>query len=340
METVLAQDSDTLEVEVTRGSAVESRHRVAVALVDVAGRAQLRHGAIDQPVYARSALKPIQALALVETGAAAAFAVTPRELALACASHNGEPMHVDAVRAWLARLDLDERALECGAHLPNHPPSAAALLRGGDAPSAAHNNCSGKHAGFLTVARHLGHPTAGYIRPEHPVQQHVLGAIEQMVGLDLGRAPRGTDGCGIPVIGVPLENLAYAMARFGAPDNLPDARATAARRLYAAMAATPEMVAGSGRFCTIALQALGGRGIVKTGAEGVFMAAFPEFGLGAALKVIDGARRAAEVAMATLIFDLGLVDAEKQPTLRRYLHEPLHNHAGTAVGEVRMAGRP
>jgi L-asparaginase II len=324
-------------VEVTRGDMVESRHRAAYAVCDGEGRVILSGGDTQCPVYARSALKPVQAIALVETGAAEAFALGDGEIALACASHAGEPRHVETVAAWLTRLGLSESDLECGPQLPTHEASAEHLLRAGDKPNQLHNNCSGKHAGFLTVARHLGWEPKDYIRLEHPVQQRLLGILESMTGLDLSDAAKGIDGCGIPVIGVPLGNLALAMARFADPYDQPEGRQTAVRRIAQAMAAEPFMVAGSGRFCTEVMQATAGRALVKTGAEGVYCGALPAEGLGIALKVDDGATRAAENLMARLLSRLGVLDEATLARLSARLERPLFNRAGRKVGVVRRA---
>ncbi len=330
-------EANPVLVEAKRGDMVESRHRAAVAVVDIEGRVVLRAGEIEALVYPRSAIKPLQALALVESGAAEAFGLGAAELALACASHNGEPRHAETVGAWLARIGCSAEDLECGAHLPYHQESLEALLRGGAAPSALHNNCSGKHAGFLSVARHLGHPTAGYIRYDHPVQQQVLGILETLTGLDLSAAPRGIDGCGIPVLGIPLGNLALAMARFAQPDDQPEARRAACLRLRQALAAEPFMIAGSGRFCTRVIEATKGRALVKTGAEGVFCGALPELGLGFALKVDDGAGRAAEVACGRVLRRLGVIGETETAALAAVFQPTLFNRAGRAVGELRTA---
>jgi len=324
-------------VEVTRSGMVESRHYGMAAVAAADGRLVAAWGDVELPVYARSALKPIQALALVESGAADGLEVSPAELALACGSHGGEPEHVAAVTAWLARIGCAEDDLVCGGHLPGHAPSAAALLRAGGSVRPVHDNCSGKHAGFLTVARHLGHPTQGYARPEHPVQQRVLGIVEQITGLDLAHTALGIDGCGVPAPALPLGNLAYAMARFGRPDALPEGRAAAAVRLRQAMAAHPFMVAGSGRFVTEALRVLGPSVCLKSGAEGVFVGALAEPGLGFALKIVDGAGRAAEVATLRLLDRLGAVDAAQRRALARFAAPPVKTRAGRTVGEIRVA---
>ncbi len=324
-------------VEVTRGDLVESRHRGAYAVCDTSGRVLLSAGDVERTIYPRSAIKPLQALALVETGAAEAHAVSDAELALACASHDGEPLHVEAALHWLQRLGLSAEDLECGAHWPYHEPSLRALAAHGGTPTAAHNNCSGKHAGFLTVARQLDAPTAGYIRFEHPVQQRVLGILEMLTGLDLRDAPRGIDGCGIPQYGAPLGNLALAFARFADPADQPERRQAACARVRRAMAEHPVMVAGHARFCTKVMAATQGRALVKTGAEGVFCAAAPELGLGVAVKIDDGATRASQVVMAGLLDRLGLLDAGARRALAPLLAPPLVNRRGETVGAVRLA---
>jgi len=331
--------TNPLLVEVTRGSQVESRHRAAVAVVDTAGKVVLSAGDIDVPVYGRSAIKSLQAIALVESGAADAFDVSEPELALACASHSGEPRHVEAVTAWLARIGLSPADLECGPQLPGYEPALIALLASGAEATAAHNNCSGKHSGFLTLARHLGVPTKGYINYEHPVQQRILGVLESMTGLDLGGAPRGIDGCGIPVIGVPLGNMALAMARLGASDDQPEARQDACRRLRRAVAAHPFMVAGSGRFDTRVMALTGEKAFIKTGAEGVYCAALPDLGLGVAVKVDDGAGRAAEIIMARLLAHFGILGAAETEKLGGLFTVPVTNRAGRPVGEIRPAAQ-
>jgi L-asparaginase II len=231
--------SNPVLVEIWRGDLVESRHHGAAAIVDGEGRVVEAWGAIDRPVFARSAIKPLQALPLVETGAAERFGLGDQEVALACASHRGEPQHTERVAHWLARVGLGAGDLECGSHLPYHEPTAQALIRAGEAPSALHSNCSGKHSGFLTTAQHRGEPTAGYVAPDHPVQRRVTQVLQEMSGLDLARAPRGTDGCGIPVIGMSLHGMARAMARLADTKGLGIERAHAAKRILDAMRNAP-----------------------------------------------------------------------------------------------------
>jgi len=330
-------DADPATIEVWRGAMVESRHRVAFAVIDAGGDLVAARGDIERPVYARSAIKPLQALPLVESGAADAFSVSPEELAIACASHGGEPRHIAVVATWLQRLGLTERDLECGGHAPSHAPSARALYAAGQEPTAVHNNCSGKHTGMLATCRRLGEPTRGYIAFEHPQQQRVLAVLSDMCGVDLRHAPRGIDGCGLPQLGISLRALARAFARFAAPDSLAPARQASCRRIAAAMAAHPFLLAGSGRFCTRAIEAVHAKALVKTGAEGVYIAAIPVRGLGIALKIEDGAARAAEVAMASLLLrHAGLDDAERA-AVQALSRPPISNVAGMTVGEIAAA---
>lgn len=321
-------------VELWRGDMVECRHRGSVAVVDARGQILETHGEVDRPVYPRSAMKPLQALPLIECGAADALAVSDAELALACASHGGEPRHVDSVLSWLRRLDLAVDDLECGAHWPSHVDSQHALIRAGLVPTAAHNNCSGKHAGMLATCRHLGEPTRGYSSPEHPAQRRVVAVLEAMCGADFRQAPRGIDGCGLPQIGIPLLALARAMARLGAPDALSPPRAAACRRIARAMTAHPFMVAGSDRFCTRLMELGRGEVVAKTGAEGVYVAAIPKRGIGIALKIEDGATRAAEVALCHLVGRLAALDDAQLAALETLRSPPVVNAAGRVVGKI------
>ncbi len=318
--------SGPLLVEVTRGGRVESLHEVDAALVDTSGRILEEWGDAARPVMPRSAIKPIQALPLVSTGAAGAFGLSDVELALACASHGGEPAHVDAITGWLARLDLDFSALACGVQVPSSAPAAAGLAAVGGEATAVHNNCSGKHTGFLTVMRHLGLELDGYLDPGHRLQaDHVTPSIERTCGVDLEAAHPGVDGCGIPVWSMPLDRLASGWATLGAePDGSP------AHRLLSAMRSEPFLVAGSGRACTRLIGAATGGTVVKTGAEGVFCAVVPAAGLGVALKVRDGAGRAAEVAVEWILARCGHLP-DTTPS-------QLVNHSGVCVGEVWVVG--
>lgn len=327
--------SNPVLVEVLRGPMVESRHRGAVAVVDADGATVLTLGDVARPVYPRSAVKPIQALPLVESSAADRYGFGDEELALACASHGGEPAHVEVAQRMLARAGLDVSALECGTHWPSHQPSSQALARSGGAPSALHNNCSGKHSGFLCVACAAGVDHRGYVAPGHMVQREVRAAIEGLTGVGLSEDQCGIDGCSIPTWAMPLSALALAFARFGSGRGLGQIRAKSAARLRAACAAKPYYVAGTGRFCTEIMQRFGARVLVKTGAEGVFCGALPEQGLGIAIKCDDGGTRAAEVTMAAMIARFVPCADGERVALDRFVHPVLRNWNGTEVGALR-----
>ena len=324
-------------VEVTRGEMVESRHRGAVAVMDADGQTVAGIGDTTRLIYPRSALKPLQALHLIESGAAAAYQLGAREIALACASHNGEAPHVRVVVDWLKRLGLDESMLECGAHSPRPSFDREALLSQGKKPGPAHNNCSGKHCGFLTAALHEGHPPQAYIARKHPVQQAVMVLIGELAGISLQEAPHGIDGCGIPVAGMALEDLAVAFARFATGGGLTPSRATAAREVYDSMIKEPFMVAGTDRWCTNAIQAGRGAFIVKTGAEGVYCGAVPEAGIGVALKIDDGAHRASECAMGSVLSRIPCLKALFTESPTELIRTSVKNVVGSTVGEIRPA---
>ena len=329
-------------VQAWRGDAVESMHCGAIAVVDADGALLAALGDIERPVFPRSAIKVLQALPLVESGAADRARFSDEELALACASHNGEPEHARTAAAMLAKLGLDHSVLECGSHWPYAESVARALAASGAVPGTLHNNCSGKHAGLVCLGCLLADGNdrraflAGYVEPEHPVMREVSAAIEAATGCDLAHAPRGIDGCSIPTYAVPLRNLALAFARVATGTGLRAGHARAAARLRAAVAAAPFMVAGTGRFDTRVMQRLGARVFCKVGAEGVYCAALPEPGLGLAIKVDDGNNaRACEVVMAAAIEALVRLDDGEQAFMRSLSDTRLRNWRGTEVGALR-----
>jgi L-asparaginase II len=327
--------SDPVLVEVLRGALVESRHAGAFAVLDADGGLVLSAGDIDRPIFPRSAIKVIQALPLVESGAADRFGLEPEELALACASHSGEAPHAAVAARILAKAGRGVADLECGTHWPSGAEAMRALATAGQSPSALHNNCSGKHAGFVCLACGLDEAPQGYIHPEHAVQREVAAALEGVTGARLDIANRATDGCSIPTYALPLRALALGFARIGTGTGLPPVRAAAARRLRQAVAAHPFMVAGTGRFDTVLMQALGERAFVKIGAEGVYCAALPELGLGVALKCDDGGGRAAEVAMAALLLRLLPLEGEQRQVVAALAAPVLNNWNGIEVGGLR-----
>lgn len=307
---------------------MESSHAVDAAVVTVddssaAADTVLVSGDGDRLVMPRSAIKPIQAVPLVTSGAADAFNVSQAELALACASHNAEPAHVERVLAWLERIGFSPDTLECGPQRPVFEPAADQMVLDGEDPGRQHNNCSGKHTGFLAVCAHLDIDPAGYLNADHPLQRDwVTPAIEEFCQTSVQGQQPGVDGCGIPVWSVPLRSLAAGWARLAHTDQ--------GRRIFAAMMAEPFFVAGTGRSCTDFMTRATRPVAAKVGAEGVYCAVIPSgpgdgSALGVAVKASDGARRAAEVAMAALLERFGVLE----PT-----QWPLENLAGVQVGQM------
>lgn len=329
--------SDPVLVEVFRGNTVESLHRGAIVVVDGDGRTVVAIGDVDRPVFPRSAVKAIQALPFVESGAADSYGFGDRELALACASHAGELAHVELARAMLDKAGLNGTALECGAHWPSSQDAMVGLARSGKTPSALHNNCSGKHSAFLCTCRHCGFGHNGYVGAGHPFQELVRQTMQEVTGAAHGADNRGTDGCSIPTYAVPLTSLALGFARMTTGKGLGKGRAAAAKRLMSACMAEPFYVAGTGRACTRLMEAAPGRVFVKTGAEGVFCAAVEELGLGIAIKCDDGAGRAAEVVVSEILALLLRTDEELSAKLSGLARPQLQNWRGTVVGRLQPA---
>jgi L-asparaginase II len=319
-------------VEVWRGEQVESRHHVSIAVVDGAGRLRARGGDPSLVVFARSAIKPIQALPLVDDEIVERFGFSDAELALTCASHSGEPRHIELVQSMLEKIGLTSEALACGPHAPFHEASAASMRRRGIEPGRVHNNCSGKHAGMLALARGNRWPVSGYHEHDHPVQQRMLAELATWSGVPADDIATGVDGCGVVTFALPLERLATAFARFAAAARRGD---TAPARVSNAMARHPEMVGGTDRLCTQLIRVTGGRILVKVGAEGVYCAAVPGAELGLALKVEDGATRAAEPALLAVLQRLGLLTDEDLAQLESYARPLVRNTRGEPVGVVR-----
>lgn len=316
-----------------RGGWIESVHRGAFAVADASGRVVASLGDIGRKVFPRSAIKLIQALPLVESGAAAAAGLGDIELALACASHGGEPAHVAAVEAWLKRISCSEADLDCGPHPPSYARAAEELVRAGQAPRRIHNNCSGKHTGFLTLAKHLGAPISGYDEVAHPVQQRVIAALCELSGATPSEFEVGIDGCGAPNFALPLSSLATAFARVADPSALTSQRREAIVRLRSAVKAQPFYIAGTGRLCTRIIES-GAEVIPKTGAEGVYVAALPSLRLGLALKIDDGAGPAAQCLVIALLVSLRAI-APDAPLARAFLDQPITNTQGKTVGARR-----
>jgi L-asparaginase II len=322
-------------VEVSRGHLVESRHRGAICVIDGDGHSVINIGDTTLPVFPRSAIKAVQALPLVESGAADAYGFGDAELSLACASHSGEPEHIALARNMLEKAGLDETCLECGGHWS----SQAWVMRDqtklySETPPAICNNCSGKHTGFVCTAAHLGIDTKGYIKPDHQIMENVCDALQSVTGEVHESDLCGTDGCSIPTYAISLKSMAHGFARMATGVHLQPERAKAGKRLLQACMAEPFYMAGTNRFCTKVMELGGGRLFAKTGAEGVFCAAIPELGLGIALKCDDGASRASEAMMAATFAHLLPKDDDLQAGLLALANIKLTNWNGMHVGDV------
>ncbi|MCI2399865.1 asparaginase [Aliiroseovarius subalbicans] len=319
--------------EIWRGDFLESQHMGHAVVCDSAGEIVESWGDPEKVVLPRSSSKMIQALPLIESGAADAAGLSTEQLALACASHNGAHIHTDRVARWLADLGLADDDLRCGPEMPSDPPTMKELLCSDSQPCQCHNNCSGKHTGFLTLTRHLG-AGAEYIDPTHPVQQAVREAFEEVTGQD---SPGfAIDGCSAPNFATTMHGMARAMGAFAGARAGQGRRADAAVRLREAMALHPELVAGEGRACTELMRAMGGAASIKTGAEAFFVAMLPEQKLGMAVKIEDGGTRAAECTIAALLVRFGVLKADHPATAKR-MNAAVKNWRDVVTGSIRPA---
>ena len=329
----ITQDPARL-VEIWRGPFMESQHLGHAVICNTAGEVVESWGNADEVILPRSSAKMLQALPLVESGAADAAGLNPSHLALACASHEGAAIHTDPVAKWLAEMGLGAGDLCCGPQFPRDKAAKKDLICSGDAACKIHNNCSGKHAGFLTLARHMGADLKDYVAHDHPVQQAAKLAFEEVTGMD---SPGfGIDGCSAPNHATTLTGMARAMAAFAGAVEGRSVRDTAMVRLREAMMAHPDLVAGEGRACTELMRAMPGQVAVKTGAEAFFIAILPGQGLGVALKINDGATRASECAIAAILARLGVADPA-DPLVKKRLNPRVLNFAGQDTGEIRPA---
>ena len=333
-----------LLVEVWRGPIVESRHHGHLIAVDGTGRIVASLGAPETVTFIRSSGKPFQAIPLITSGAADHFRFGEREIAIACGSHSGEPQHVETVRAMLQAIGLDETALKCGTHEPFSADAARELARKQEPPGVLQNNCSGKHAGMLAVAKRLGAPTETYFESTNPVQTAITEVVSQFADLPQDSIAIGIDGCAVPVFGLPVRSMALMYARLVLPpENLAPALRGACRRIVQAMIDFPEMVGGSkDRLDTELIRAGNGRLISKIGAEGVYtVGVLPcdrwPGGLGVALKVEDGDdRRARPPAVLEALRQLDVLPHDV-PALSQYSPIPITNRRDARVGEARAA---
>ena len=312
---------------------MEARHTVHVAVADAHGRVVARAGNGNGLTYYRSAAKPFQALPLVEEGIVRRFGISLPELALCCASHEGEPEHVATARSILSKIGVDEALIRCGSQLPFGADASQELLMLGGQAMPIHNNCSGKHAGMLALAVGMGWNPVDYHLPGHPVQDRMLREILRWTGLGETEVATGVDGCGVVCFAVPLFQIARSFARFSvaAADNEGPAE------IVRAMTTHPFMVGGTGRACTQVMEAAAGKAFVKLGAEGTYIGGIPASGLGFAIKVEDGGRRAVEVALVKVLEELGVLTEAAVTAISHHGNPIVYNTRGEAVGEIRPA---
>lgn len=320
--------------QVWRGPAVESWHRGAVAVTNYEGKLVGAWGDAGLLTYPRSALKPFQAMALVESGAADAFSLTEAHIALACASHHAEPFQVAMVEDWLTRLGMMEGALICGPALPHRTQDQAAAFAQAGARRVFHN-CSGKHCGFLAATRHMG-ADIDYANTAHPAQRLYMDAFSEYLGFDAASLPIGADGCGLPSVAVPLRSMATAMAHFGLGWSRSDTRRAAALRIGRAMVAHPDHLSGTDSPTARLIRGTGGKVIVKGGAEGYLIAAAPERGLGFAIKMADGASRGKFGVLARMLGHYGVIRRAEAEALISAVEPPLTNSTGAEIGRVEI----
>ncbi|MEW6723848.1 MAG: asparaginase [Bacillota bacterium] len=328
--------SDKL-VNVIRGNIVESLHTGDLAVVDHTGRLLYSIGDPYRVTYLRSAAKPVQTLPMVESGAPERFGLTDREIAVTCASHSAEEMHVEAVTSILRKAGLTTEALQCGWHPPIHRPSADRLVELGQKPGCIHSNCSGKHSGMLALAVQMGWSLHDYYRLEHPVQQAAFRAVAEMSQYPAEKIEIGIDGCGVPVHGMPVYNMALMFARFTKPELFASERRAALERVSRAMTSHPELVAGTGAYNSELMRIARGDVVAKTGAEGVFCCALVGQGIGIAVKVDDGNRRGYEPVITRVLHQLGGLSEEQLVELEKFHNPVVKNFKGEICGRVEPA---
>lgn len=336
--------------EQTRGPIAENLYHGDAAVVDATGRLLFRVGDAQKVTYWRSSAKPIQAMPVVLSGAYQAYGFGLNHLAMFSASHNGEPVHTETVLDAMQKAGLTPDLLQCGPHAPYDQETADAMAAAGQAFGRIHNNCSGKHTGMLALAKHLGLPLENYLEPDSDLQQLILENVADVVGLAREQISIGVDGCGVPVFGLPLHNMAYSFARLSAPEFMPAGKSEAGRLFRDAMLAFPHNVAGRGRICTEIMELTGRRFVAKSGAEGVYcVGVLPEAaaqapilrdigavgGIGIAVKAEDGHAAVRHLLVLGIMQQLGLLTPEDLAALDRFMNVPVKNWAGREVGELR-----
>lgn len=324
-----------LSVDVYRGETVESNHRVHGIVLDRSGDVLESWGDMDRLISPRSSLKPLQALPFVESGAVEAFDLTNEHIALACASHNAEPIHIELIKDWLKKIGLDETDLMCGGHLSINEERAHEMIRNNEKMTALLSDCSGKHTAMLTTAIHQGHPTKDYVSLEHPIQKQIYQTISEMAEYDLSKGFSGTDGCSVPNPAIPLKNLALAFSHFMNPDRLSEPRGQASKRIIEAMADKPYLVAGKDRFDTVLSETSKGNILGKIGAEGNYIAFVRDQGITIFLKAEDGViERATLPVLGKILEKLKALDDKADEKLSKFTRPVLKNWKGLEIGRI------
>lgn len=318
---------DPLKIEVTRGQSVESQHLVDAVIMNADKKLIASHGDVTSGILPRSAIKMLQALLLVESGAHTSLGLDHRHLALACSSHHADHVHTDLVHDWLKKLDLDEEHLRCGPQSPSRESVRELLIRENLKPHRGHNNCSGKHSGILSVCLHKNYDTKNYDLYDHLVQQDMIKTLSEVYEYNLYNSPYGVDGCGIPTIAVPLFNLTVGHINLTKRDS--------GKQILEAIARAPEYISGDNNFCTEIVRKTNGHVFAKVGAEGVYTAFSPTQDIFISLKVRDGAGRASEFAIASLLKKYGCIHPNEEKSLEKFLYPKIKNLEGKIVGEIR-----
>ena len=327
--------NNPLTVDVYRGKMIESSHQVHCIVMDKDGQVMESWGDEQRMISPRSSLKLLQTIPFIETGAVDALSLGDEEIALACASHNAETVHIEKVQAWLAKIGLSKDDLACGGHLSINEDRAHEMIRQEEAMTGLLSDCSGKHTAMLSTAVHQGYPVEGYEEPEHPIQQQIFKTISEMAHYDLSQGHSGTDGCSVPNPAIPLKNLAFAFSFFMNPDRLEGKRAKACARILDAITAHPHLLAGKERFDTDVVKATNGNIIAKIGAEGNYVVFVRDKGITMYLKAEDGVfRRATEPAIGFMLKRFGAIDSQADETLSGYTRPVLKNWKGIEIGKV------
>ena len=331
------QSNNPIAIELTRGGIAECTYRASVAIVDTTGKVVRHYGDIESPIYPRSAVKLLQATPMVESTAHEHYKLSPQEIAITCASHSGESEHAHTAQCILHKIGLDEPDLECGCQDTSYKPYYKEMIARNEPFTQLHNNCSGKHSGMLTLNQYRGWNNKGYIQQDHPVQQAILGTMEMMYGIDMSHAPVDVDGCSAPTWAVPLKNVAYAFAQIADPSVLPTEKEHAVRCLRDSVMEHPYYIGGTNRFDTVLMETLKGKIFAKSGADGVYTVALPDYGLGIAVKVDCGTALARTVITTNILEQIGVLDTlspQDKMKLEKYRQPIMKNRRDIQFGTM------